>query len=240
MDLVLAAYHRAGCAVLEHAASRPDVDRVTVYTHEPGPGVPDIRERADALGAEWTTERLTGDTLHAADIVASVYYRSIVPVEVIQACEGRIFNAHPSLLPRHRGASSLTWAMVEGDTETGVTFHYIDEGVDTGPILFQARFAILPDDTQATLYDRAMDVVVENWPRAFELVRDGVAGEPQGEESSYHGRGAPYDGEIQDSWPDAVVERFIRAMINPPYPPARYRGENVLTFADYERLRSSR
>lgn len=235
MRIVLCAYEAIGCAVLEHVLGRADVDEVAVYTHEPRPGVADVREVAEGAGIRWSTEDLSRAELpFVPDVVASVYYRNIIRPNVIELCGGRIFNVHPSLLPRHRGCSSTPWAIIEGDTVTGVTFHYIDEGVDTGPILLQAAVPIAPDETQATLYRRCMETGAAYFPAALELVRAGVPGVPQDGESCYHPRGAPYGGEIGEDWSPELVERFIRAMTFPPLPYATYRGREVRTPADYE------
>lgn len=239
MDIVLAAYHDAGCGVLEHVSRRPDVGQLAVFTHEPLAGVADVREVARRLEVDWTTDRLTAARLpFRPDVIASVYYRHIIDGEVIRACGGRIFNAHPSLLPRHRGCSSIPWAIIEGDALTGITFHYIDEGIDTGRILLQSVLPISPDETQATLNARAAERVVELWPAALELVLAGFHGVEQEGQVCYHKRGAPYDGEIDDTWPEDYVERFIRAMVFPPYPPARYRGQYVTSLRQFRAVRA--
>ncbi len=238
VDLVLAAYNSAGCGVVEHVAGRADVDRLIVFTHEPPSGVPDVRQTAERLGIAWTTDRLSVDALpFRPDVIASIYYRHIIAPSVIDACDGRIFNAHPSLLPRHRGCSSIPWSIIEGDSLTGVTFHYIDEGIDTGRILLQSVLPIAPDETQSTLYTRAASRVVVLWPAALQLVISGFPGIDQEGPTCYHPRGAPCGGEIDDSWSDAEVDRFIRALTFPPYPLARYCGAEITSLPEYLALR---
>ena len=63
-------------------------------------------------------------------------------------------NVHASLLPAYRGAAPVNWALINGETVTGVTIMLLDEGMDTGDIILQQPVAILPDDTVATLHDR--------------------------------------------------------------------------------------
>src|SRR5262249_28524957 len=157
--------------------------------------LPDIRKTAAENHVWSTTDDVSvADWPFRPDVITSVYYRRIISKEVIEKVGGKIFNVHPSLLPRHRGCSSLTWAIIEGDPVTGITFHYIDQGVDTGRILLQAVLQIEPTETQATLYKRAMKVGLEFWPAAFELVKAGVEGVPQQGMATFHKRETPYGG----------------------------------------------
>src|SRR5260370_33187403 len=120
---------------------------------------------ASGVGIWGTKESINQVPLpFAADIIASVYYRFIVKPHVIASVRGRIFNMHPSLLPRHRGCSSIPWALIEGDTVTGVTFHYIDEGIDTGKIILQAAVPSTSEDTQASLPPRCIPRAVRCSP----------------------------------------------------------------------------
>ena len=234
MKVVLCGYNWTGCRVLEHLLQRQDVSDIAVFTHEPPPELPDLRPLASAVGIWCTTESINQVPLpFAADVIASVYYRFIVKPHVIASVRGRIFNMHPSLLPRHRGCSSIPWAIIEGDTVTGVTFHYMDESIDTGRIILQAAVPIASDETQASLFRRCMHRGVEFWPAALELVKAGFPGAPAQGASSFHKRGAPYGGVIQEGWPVDQVERFIRAMIFPPYPSATFRGHEIKSLADY-------
>jgi methionyl-tRNA formyltransferase len=240
MRIVLCAYHAIGIDVLEHVLQRRDVDEVAVFTHEATPGIPDVAARARAAGLVVSTQRLTPDRIpFAPDVIASVYYRNLIRQDVIDAVEGRIFNVHPSLLPRHRGCSSVPWSIIEGDSVTGVTFHYIDAGIDTGRILLQATTPIAPDETQATLYRRLMEIGARFWPAALDLVKSGFEGVVQDDGGCYHPRGAPNGGEIDSAWPIDHVERFIRAMVLPPLPYATYRGKYVRSLDEYLALRTN-
>lgn len=67
------------------------------------------------------------------------------------------FNLHASLLPDYRGAAPINWAIINGETETGITTFFLDEKIDTGAILFQERMPILPQDNVGSLYDRLME-----------------------------------------------------------------------------------
>lgn len=236
--LLLCAYNRAGFEVMQLVSADSRISDVALYTHESGPVGPDLQRAAGDLGI-WSTAGRIGvvPPPFEPDVVALVYYRHIVSASVINAVSGRIFNVHPSLLPRHRGCSSIPWAILDGDDVTGVTYHYVEPTVDTGRVITQAALQIAADETQGKLYERSMSLAVQLWPAALTLVLDEFPGLPQEGEACYHQRGAPHSGEIDDSWSDGYISRFIRAMDYPPYPYARYQGHEVRTFDEYKELR---
>jgi len=168
------------------------------------------------------------------DVIASIYYRNLIRQSVIEACDRRIFNLHPSLLPAYRGCSSLTWAMIDRQAQTGFTYHYIDEGCDTGDILIQEKVAILDFDTQATLYQRVAIRALERFGEAFNLAAVKSRGQPQSGPASYFPRGCPYHGDIDPSWSRERIEAFIRAMIHPPYPCATINGREVRSLEEFD------
>jgi len=87
-----------------------------------------------------------------ADLAVLAFATIIVPERVLYAPRQKSICFHPSLLPRHRGASAIAWTLIQGDTETGVTWFWPDRGIDTGPILMQRRVPIGPNDTAGSLY----------------------------------------------------------------------------------------
>jgi methionyl-tRNA formyltransferase len=83
---------------------------------------------------------------------------------------------HPSLLPRHRGASAINWAIIMGDTRTGLTIFWVDKGIDTGPILLQKEVEIGPNDTTGSLYFNTLfPMGVDAMMEAVELIKKGKA-----------------------------------------------------------------
>lgn len=238
MNVILCGFGLAAPPIMDYLFER--VDRLAVFTHHDLPYAAGLTGPAKAAGVWHTTEsinKFTAWPLFEPDMIISIYYRTIITPAVIDRVKGRIFNAHPSLLPRHRGCSSIPWAMIEGDKETGVTFHYIDEGIDTGPIIAQMPTPIDPTDTQATLQARLAGLVVRYFPLAFERVRAWELGCAQVGQSSYHSRRCPYDGQIDPAWPIGKIERFIRAMIYPPLPPAKLGDTPVRSMDEYLRAR---
>jgi methionyl-tRNA formyltransferase len=87
-----------------------------------------------------------------ADLAVLAFVTIIVPERILYAPRQKSICFHPSLLPRHRGASAIAWTLIQGDTETGVTWFWPDRGIDTGPILIQRRVPIGPNDTAGSLY----------------------------------------------------------------------------------------
>ena len=77
-----------------------------------------------------------------------------IPMEVINAAEEGSIIYHPSILPKHRGASAINWTLMEGDHKAGFTIFWADDGLDTGPILLQRTCDVDINDTVDTLYNR--------------------------------------------------------------------------------------
>lgn len=89
-----------------------------------------------------------------ADLNVLPFCNQFIPMEVIEAPKYKSINYHPSLLPRHRGAASINWTLIEGDKEAGFTIFWTDDGLDTGPILMKRSCFVQPNDTVDSLYTR--------------------------------------------------------------------------------------
>jgi methionyl-tRNA formyltransferase len=110
------------------------------------------------------------------DLLALVFVTSFVPKEVISLATLGGINYHPSLLPKYRGGNAIPWALICGEKETGVSIHYIDEGVDTGDIVLQESVPIDPDDTTVSLYfNKLYPLGVRLVAEAVRLIREGRA-----------------------------------------------------------------
>lgn len=105
----------------------------------------------------------------APEAMVAVAYGQILRADVLAIPPRGVLNVHPSLLPRHRGASPIAAAILAGDRETGVTVMLMDEGMDSGPILAQRSIPIEPRDTAATLSEKlsllAADLLAGTLPR---------------------------------------------------------------------------
>jgi len=89
-----------------------------------------------------------------ADLVISAGFMRVLGATVVTALSGRLTNTHPALLPEFPGAHAVRDALTAGATKTGTTVHFVDSGVDTGPIISQRKVEISPDDTEESLHER--------------------------------------------------------------------------------------
>src|SRR6266478_5307575 len=100
----------------------------------------------------------------------------IVPERILHAPRHKAICFHPSLLPRHRGASAINWTLIMGDASAGVTWFWPDKGIDTGPILLQRSEPIRDEDTVGSLYfNRLFPLGIETMVEAIELIKAGGA-----------------------------------------------------------------
>lgn len=111
-----------------------------------------------------------------ADVAILAFVTIIVPERILYTPRYTSICFHPSLLPRHRGASAINWAIIEGDAETGVTWFWPDKGIDTGPLLIQRRVAIGPSESTGSLYfNRIFPLGIATMTEAIELIKGGTA-----------------------------------------------------------------
>jgi phosphoribosylglycinamide formyltransferase 1 len=116
------------------------------------------REARDTTMAAWLEER------GARWIVLAGYMHLLRPV-FLDRFPGRVINVHPALLPDFPGTHAIEDALAAGVSETGATVHYVDEGVDSGPVIVQERIAVETGDTVETLRTRIQAVEHELLPR---------------------------------------------------------------------------
>ena len=134
---------------------------------------------------------------------------------------------HPSLLPKHRGASAMNWAIIHGDAKTGLTIFWPDRGIDTGPILLQRDVNITPDDTLGSLYfDRLFPMGVDAMVESVRLVKDGKAPKIVQDESdaTYEPICTPKHAAIDWSKPAREVYNLIRGCTPQPGAHTTFRG----------------
>ena len=155
-----------------------------------------------------------------ADVFIVVSYGKILPKELLDAPPFGGVNVHASLLPAYRGASPINAAIMAGDKETGVTVMKMDEKMDEGPILSEARVAIGEEDTTATLSVKLSAAAADLLSPTLKVyLAGGVKPTPQDHsKASYCGILKREDGKIDWSKSAAEIERFIRAM--QPWPEA--------------------
>lgn len=106
----------------------------------------------------------------AIDIVVLAGFDRILSTEFVRTFRHRLLNIHPALLPAFPGLHAIQQALDYGARVTGVTVHFVDEGVDTGPIILQEIVEIRPDDTEASLTERVHAVEHRLYPEAIRYV----------------------------------------------------------------------
>lgn len=118
----------------------------------------------------------TADRLLAAgvDLVCLAGFLRLVKRPLLDAFPGRILNIHPALLPAFPGLESWKQALDAGATESGCTVHYVDEGMDTGPILLQEKVPVLAGDTAESLHARIQVVEHRLYPAAIRMAAEGI------------------------------------------------------------------
>jgi methionyl-tRNA formyltransferase len=122
---------------------------------------PPVKRRALELGLDVVqpTKLKTGEVAQwlrdrNVDVALVVAYGRILPKDVLEAPRLGCVNVHASLLPKYRGAAPITWAVVNGEPETGITLMQMDEGMDTGAMLEQLATPIVPEETAGELSER--------------------------------------------------------------------------------------
>jgi methionyl-tRNA formyltransferase len=110
------------------------------------------------------------------DLTVMAFVTGIIPARYFEVPTQGAICYHPSLLPRHRGASAINWAVIMGDTRTGLSIFWPDGGIDTGPILLQKEIEIGPDDTTGSLYfNHLFPMGVEAFVESIALIKAGQA-----------------------------------------------------------------
>ena len=144
-----------------------------------------VEPNAYANREAWGQAFLAEIETYSPDLVVSAGLMRILPADVVRALSPRLINTHPALLPLFPGAHAVRDALAAGAKETGVTVHVIDEGVDTGPVIRQAKVQIEPGDTETELHERIK--VVER-QLLVDVIRDIAENNINLEELNPHGR----------------------------------------------------
>ncbi len=138
----------------------------------------------EALAIPWRGRRaFEGEALallqaRRIDLVLLAGFMRLLSPGFVEAWYGRLLNIHPSLLPDYPGLNVHRRVLMAGEKETGSTVHFVDQGMDTGPIVLQGRVPILPGDTPEALERRVLFLEHRLYPQAVRLVLLGLAFPP--------------------------------------------------------------
>ena len=182
MRIVVHGQQAFGKAVLEALVKRGE-NIVGVYCAPDKKGIDPLKEYAQAQGLTVTQPKswkdpATWEQLRAlnADLCVMAYVTLFVPSQALNIPKLGTIQYHPSLLPMHRGPSSINWPIIQGSKKTGLTIFWPDDGLDEGPILLQKTVDIGPDDTLGTIYfNQLFPMGVAAMLEAVDLVKAGQA-----------------------------------------------------------------
>jgi methionyl-tRNA formyltransferase len=167
------------------------------------------------------------------DLNVMAFVTSILPDSILNYPSMGTIQYHPSLLPKHRGGSAINWAIINGETKTGITIFWPDRGVDTGPILLQREVEISPDDTVGSLYfEKLFPLGVEALAEAVELIKKGIAPRIRQDESqaTYERLCTEKDAIINWSAPVDRAYNLIRGTNPQPGATTYFRGNKLKIF----------
>lgn len=153
----------------------------------------------------------------APDAIVIWSYSMILPAAVIEVPRRGCVNVHGGLLPEYRGPHVMQWAIINGESETGVTLHYVDAGIDTGPIIAEARVPIGVEDDALTVRGK-LKVAGARLLRAWwPAIAAGTAPRvPQDESRArYYPLRSPEDGRVDWTAPAVGIYNLVRALVAP-------------------------
>lgn len=228
---VVFAYHKVGVRCLKVLIAQ-GIDVALVVTHHDNPNEQIWFDSVAATAADYQIPTIkpanpnNPDSVQhirdiAPDFLFSFYYRQMLSPELLAVASRGALNMHGSLLPKYRGRVPVNWAIIHGETEAGVTLHYMVEKPDAGDIVAQTSVPILPDDTAQEVFDKvtvAAELTLHNVLPS--LIAGNAPRIPQDlAQGSYFSGRKPEDGWI--NWNESAIRihDLVRA-VAPPYPGA--------------------
>ena len=170
---------------------------------------------------------------YQADVIVVVAFGQILPREILELTPYGCINVHASLLPSYRGAAPIQWAVINGETVSGVTTMQMDEGLDTGDMLLKTEVPLEPEETGGSLHDKLAAAGASLCVRTLKALEEGtVTPKKQGESpTAYASMLKKEMGEIRWEEPAISIERLIRGLN--PWPSA-YTGWQDKTMKIWE------
>ena len=229
-SIIVCAYHNVGYYCLEELL-RQGADVRLVFTHEDSPTEEiwfrSVSELAELHGIPYvTTEINEAENVEmvrkiAPDFLLSFYYRNMIKPEVLELVSKGSLNLHGSYLPKYRGRVPVNWAVINGETETGATLHYMVAKPDAGDIVDQQKIPIVFTDTAFDVFNNltvaAVDLISRSWPQLQAGTAPRIPMNLQ--QGSYFGGRKPADGKIDWTKSAEQIYNLIRGVTH-PYPGA--------------------
>ena len=153
------------------------------------------------------------------DVIFVFGFSQLISQEILSIPRLGCIGTHPALLPKNRGRHPLIWALVEGLTQSGLTFFYLDEGADSGDILWQEPFTIELGDDALTLYQKIRSLASKGIAEFLPKLMNNTAPRiPQdASQATYWRKRTAQDGQIHWDQPSMTIYNLIRALTR-PYP----------------------
>jgi methionyl-tRNA formyltransferase len=201
---------------------------VAVYTHRDNPNENIWFQSVAELALQYnlpviydatfsSPEELKRLQQFAPDIIFSFYYRDMIPETILSLAKDGAFNLHGSLLPKYRGRAPVNWAVLNGETETGATLHYMLAKPDAGAIVDQEKVLIEPDETAEDVSKKVNLAAASILERQIDNILAGtITSYPQdNSKASYYGRRKPDDGKIMWEHSAQEIHNLVRAVTHP-------------------------
>jgi methionyl-tRNA formyltransferase len=225
---VVFAYHEAGVRCLS-VLLEAGIDVKLVVTHRDDPDETVFFSSVEGLAGEHGLDVAYDDapgllarvSRLAPDFIFSIYYRRMLPPELLATARRGAYNMHGSLLPNFRGRAPINWAVLKGAKETGATLHEMVAKPDAGRIVDLEAVPIGDNDIASEVYARVTAAAEQVLRRSLPRLVDGTA-RPREQDlaaGSYYGGRRPEDGRIDWTRPAREIHDLVRA-VAPPYPGA--------------------
>ena len=229
-NIVVCAYHNVGYRCIQELLDQ-GAQIALIFTHADSPTEEIWFQSVRMLAEQHAIPCLTTDInlpenvervrAIAPAFIFSFYYRNMVKAELLSIPRLGALNLHGSLLPKYRGRVPVNWAVINGESQTGATLHYMVEKPDAGDIVDQEPVGIAFTDTARDVFGKVTDAAVALLARAWPLLlQEKAARRPMNlSEGSYCGGRKPADGRID--WKNSAVQIYnlIRGVTH-PYPGA--------------------
>ncbi|MEI9599826.1 bifunctional UDP-4-amino-4-deoxy-L-arabinose formyltransferase/UDP-glucuronic acid oxidase ArnA [Moellerella wisconsensis] len=240
MKAIVFAYHDIGCVGLK-ALKEAGFDIQAVFTHTDDPSENHFYSSVARVSAEMELPVYAPEDVNhplwverirelKPDVIFSFYYRDMLNEELLALAPKGAFNLHGSLLPKYRGRAPINWAVLKGETETGVTLHKMVAKADAGDIVAQEKVTITETDTSLTVHAKVREAAATLLTRVLPQIENATytATAQNESEATYFGRRTAADGLIDWNSSAKEVYDLIRA-VTEPYPGAfTYLGERKM------------
>ncbi|MBW8036090.1 MAG: bifunctional UDP-4-amino-4-deoxy-L-arabinose formyltransferase/UDP-glucuronic acid oxidase ArnA, partial [Planctomycetes bacterium] len=231
MKSIVFAYNNIGCIGIE-ALLKNGIEIAAIFTHQDDPNENIWFDSVAQLAASHDIPVFAPEDVNhplwvqkiealAPDIIFSFYYRNIIKKPILDIPKNGCLNLHGSLLPKYRGRCPINWVLANGETQTGVTLHYMTPKPDEGDIVAQKTIAIEENDTALTLHKKAANASQAMLDEILPQIKAGSAKRTEQDHSQatcFGGR-RPADGEINWNQSAKQVRDLVRA-VTQPYPGA--------------------